>query len=80
MRGAPMRARKPSAAQLINAYVTSEGPVCDKFVQKAVGLAQPNQVSPFVTALATTSEFAREHGKCQVCSATKVVTRAITLL
>ena len=64
--------------QRVNAYVTNQGGfICDSCVQRALGLAQHNQVQQITAALATTSEFDREKGRCPSCDRLKLLTKSL---
>lgn len=61
----------------VNQYITGAGgyALCDQCIQSALSLSQPQQVQQITSALATTSDFAREVGLCSLCHRKAKVTR-----
>ena len=66
----------PNVAERTHRYISSglHTGVCDKCIAKVVRV-YPSQITLVCTALATTRDFTRDMGWCDVCARKRKVTR-----
>ena len=64
-----------NAAERINLAITDHGgALCDRCISAQLGQNQTQHAQQITQALATTSEFTREDGKCAICGRWRKVT------
>lgn len=64
-----------NAAERINLAITDNGgALCDRCISAQLGQNQTQHAQQITQALATTSEFTREDGKCAICGRWRKVT------
>jgi hypothetical protein len=65
----------PNAAERINRAITDHGgALCDRCISAQMGQNQTQHAQQITQALASTSEFIREDGKCAICGKWRRVT------
>jgi hypothetical protein len=81
MRGAAqVRENTVSVAQKINDFITSHrpAPVCNRCIAQGIGLSDYGAPpAPICVTLATTGDFAQQHGPCSLCHRPRKVIRRI---